>query len=150
MYSEILVRYWHFVSIFTICGCLVVEMVLLKSKLTRTQIKVLSRVDAIYGIASISLLASGFTLWFGVGKSTEFYSNNWVFWLKISLALLLGVLSIYPTVFFIKNRSKKTDDGEESLNVPPIIRQLVLTEVIVLVIIPFCAVLMAKGVGLIY
>lgn len=126
------------------------EIILLKSTFTRTEIKVLSRVDAIYGIASVSLLASGFTLWFGVGKSQEFYSQNWVFWLKISLALLLGVLSIYPTVFFMKNRSKKPEDGNKSVNTPPVVKQLMLAELVVLALIPLCAVLMAKGVGFIF
>src|SRR5690242_2822278 len=103
--TEILLRYVHFISIFGIVGSLVSEHMLLKKEMTRAELKRLSRIDAVYGLAALTLLGAGLTLWFsGVGKPAYYYSHNWIFHLKITCFALLGVLSIYPTIFFIKNR----------------------------------------------
>ena len=146
MSAEIFLRYIHFISIFTIVGTLVSEHLLLKKMMSRAEIGRLSRIDAVYGLAALSLLAAGFTLWFGgVGKPTQFYSGNWIFHTKISLFLLVGILSIYPTMFFIRNRKGPAD---EVIAVPKSIFWLLRFELLLLLIIPFLAGLMAKGSGL--
>jgi putative membrane protein len=100
MSTEILLRYLHFISIFAIVGSLVSEHVLLKPELTRAELKRLSRIDSVYGVSAILLLSAGLTLWFsGVGKPTVYYSKNWIFHLKITLFAIIGLLSIYPTIF---------------------------------------------------
>jgi len=146
MSAEIFLRYIHFISIFTIVGTLVSEHLMLKKSMSRAEIGRLSRIDAVYGLAALSLLAAGFTLWFGgVGKPTAFYSGNWIFHTKISLFLLVGILSIYPTVFFIRNRKGQAD---EIIAVPKSIFWLLRFELFLLMIIPLLAGLMAKGIGL--
>ena len=146
MTTEIFLRYLHFISIFAIVGALVSEHLLLKKSLTRREIGRLSRIDAVYGIAALTLLGAGFTLWFGdVGKPAAFYSANPIFHTKISLFLLIGILSIYPTVFFIRNRKGVPD---ETVAVPKSVFWLLRFELLLLMIIPLLAGLMAKGVGL--
>lgn len=86
MNAEIFLRYLHFISIFTIVGTLSAEHLLLKKTMTRGEIGRLARIDAVYGLAALTLLGAGLTLWLsGVGKPTEFYSGNWIFHTKISL-----------------------------------------------------------------
>lgn len=145
MTLEILLRYLHFISIFAIVGSLVSEHLLLRKTLTRAAIGILARIDAVYGIASILLLAAGLTLWFsGTGKPTEFYSKNWIFHAKIALFAIVGMLSIYPTVFFIKNRK---GHHEDVVTVPSVIFWMLRLELLFMLIIPLLAGLMAKGVG---
>jgi putative membrane protein len=144
MTAEILLRYIHFISIFAIVGTLVSEHLLLKREMTRIEIKKLSRIDAIYGLAALSLLAAGLTLWFsGAGKPAIYYTKNWIFHLKITCFAVIGLLSIYPTVFFIKNRG----DQNEVVKVPATIFWMLQTELALLLIIPLLAGLMARGVG---
>ena len=144
MTTEILLRYIHFISIFGIVGTLVSEHLLLKKEMTRLEIKRLSRIDAIYGLAALTLLGAGLTLWFsGVGKPTIYYSKNWIFHLKITCFAIIGLLSIYPTIFFIKNRG----DQNDLVKVPAIIFWLLRFELLLLFIIPLLAGLMARGVG---
>ena len=132
MSAEIFLRYIHFISIFTIVGTLVSEHLLLKKMMSRAEIGRLSRIDAVYGLAALSLLAAGFTLWFGgVGKPTQFYSGNWIFHTKISLFLLVGILSIYPTMFFIRNRKGPAD---EVIAVPKSIFWLLRFELLLLLL----------------
>ena len=144
MTTEILLRYIHFISIFGIVGTLVSEHLLLKKEMTRLEIKRLSRIDAIYGLAALTLLGAGLTLWFsGVGKPTIYYSKNWIFHLKITCFAIIGLLSIYPTIFFIKNRG----DQNDLVKIPAIIFWLLRFELLLLFIIPLLAGLMARGVG---
>lgn len=143
MSAELLLRYIHFVSIFVIAGTLTAEYFFLRSEMTRAEIRRLVGIDAVYGVAALSLLAAGLTLWLSdIGKPAAFYSGNWIFHTKISLFLVIGICSIYPTVFFIRNRKGKADD---IVTVPKSIFWLLRCELLLLVVIPFLASLMARG-----
>ena len=145
MTLEILLRYIHFISIFAIVGSLVSEHLLLKKSMTRAEIGRVSRIDAVYGVAALTLVIAGLTLWLAsVGKPSWFYSKNWVFHLKITLVAVVGLLSIYPTVFFLKNR--KGDDSELVV-IPASVFMMVRIELLLLLVIPLLAGLMAHGVG---
>lgn len=145
MTQEIFLRYIHFISIFAIVSALVSEHLLLKKSLTRAELSRLARIDAVYGLAAVTLLIAGLTLWLGeVGKPSIYYSKNWIFHLKISLYVLIGLLSIYPTIFFLKNRNGNAD---EIVSIPSRIFWMIRLELLLLFIIPILAGLMAKGVG---
>lgn len=146
MTFEIILRYVHFLSIFAIVGTLVAEHLLLKNDMTRAELNRVARIDGVYGLASLALLGAGLTLWLGsIGKPALFYSGNWIFKIKIGLVIIMGLLSIYPTIFFIKNRRGKQD---EPVKIPRFIFWLLRFELLLIFIIPVLAGLMAKGIGL--
>lgn len=145
MTTEIFLRYVHFVSIFTIVGTLVSEHMLLKKELTRAEIGKLARIDAVYGIAAITLIAAGLTLWLGgFTKPTVYYSKNWIFHTKLTLVVIISLLSIYPTIFYVKNRKGNATDVVVT---PKVIFLLLRIQMLLLFIIPLLAGLMAHGVG---
>ena len=145
MTLEIFLRYVHFVSIFTIVGALASEHLLLKKELTRSEINRLARIDAVYGVAALVLLTAGLTLWLGsVGKPAVYYTRNWIFHTKLTLFLAVGLLSIYPTIFFIKNRK---ENSSEIVEVPKGVFWSLRFELLLLFVIPLLAGLMAHGVG---
>lgn len=145
MTTEILLRYIHFISIFVIVGTLTAEHLLLKKQMTRSEIGRIARIDALYGIAAVSLLAAGLTLWLGsYGKPAIYYNKNWIFHLKIGLFATVGLLSVYPTIFFIKQRKGNPD---ETVTIPNKISWLIRIELILVAIIPLLAGLMARGAG---
>lgn len=145
MTPEIFLRYIHFISIFTIAGVLISEHLLLKRTLTRAEVGRLARIDAIYGLAALTLVTAGLTLWLGgFGKPAIFYSRNWIFLLKLTLFLTIGLLSIYPTKFFTRNRK---GEPTEVITVPSSVIWMLRLELVLLVMIPFLAGLMAKGIG---
>lgn len=145
MTLELFLRYLHFISIFAIVAAIAAEHLLLKTNLTRNEIARLARIDAVYGIAALVLLAAGLTLWLtGVGKPAEFYSSNWIFHLKLTCFTAVGLLSIYPTIFFLKQRK---GDPLEEIVIPKSIFWLVRLELVLLFIIPLLAGLMSRGVG---
>jgi putative membrane protein len=147
MTTEIVLRYLHFLSILTLAGTLTAELVLLRPELSRRELDRIARIDGIYGISAVVLLIAGLTLWLGsYTKPSVYYSNNWIFLTKIGLVGAVGILSIYPTIFFLR---KRKGDPNEMVIIPPAVQWSVRAEVLLLVIIPMLAGLMARGVGLI-
>ncbi len=145
MTTEILLRYIHFISIFAIVGSLTAEHLLMKKEMTRAEIGRLAKIDAVYGLAAVALLAAGLTLWLGgFGKPSFFYTKNWVFHVKLGLFAIVGILSIWPTVFFLKQRKGQAD---EKVLLPAKLFWMLRIELLIIAIIPFIAGLMARGVG---
>lgn len=142
--AELIVRYLHFISLFFLFAALAVEYALISPELSRSQLQKLARVDSVYGLSAVVVLIAGFSLWFWVGKPASFYTTNGLFHLKIGLFIVVGLLSIYPTVFFFKSRRH----GAESTPVPPWVIRLIKTELIILLCLPLLAVMMARGIGL--
>lgn len=145
MTTELFLRYIHFISIFTIVATLASEHLLLKKTLTRGELGRLAKIDAVYGVAAVVLLIAGLTLWLGgVAKPAEVYSKNWIFHLKLTLFVTIGLLSIYPTIFFLKNRK---GNPQEEVKIPSTIFWMLRLELALLFLIPMLAGLMARGVG---
>ena len=145
MTPEILLRYLHFISILAVAGALVSEHLLLKSELTVKEIKRLARIDGVYGIAAILFVTAGLFLWFSYGKPAEFYSKNYLFHTKVGLAVILGLISLHPTIFFLKKR--KAGEDKDLVSIPKSIYWAIRIELLILLIIPLLATMMAKGVG---
>ncbi|MEM9836197.1 MAG: DUF2214 family protein [Bacteroidota bacterium] len=139
------VRYLHFLGLFIWVGALVAEWILLRTSLPRATVKRLAIIDRWYGLGAVVVVGTGFLQWFVVGKPAEFYNGNHLFYLKVGLATVVGLLSIYPTVFFAKN--SKGDDPSSIVAIPSRVKQVVGIQLGLMVIIPMLATLMAAGVG---
>lgn len=82
-------------------------------------------------------------------KGPNFYLCNHVFWTKMALFVIIGLLSIYPTIRYIKwnptlaeGKSPEIPDAEFKN-----IRLLLWLEMAGIALILFAAPLMARGVG---
>lgn len=142
MYSLFL--YLHYFAILTLAGALIIENMAIKPTISGEDARNLAKVDTVYGLSAGLVFLLGLTLWLWVGKPAEFYSENPLFLTKLGLFILIALLSIYPTVFYIRNRHSE----EESIEVPAAVLLLTRLELIVLPIIPILAYLMARGIGL--
>lgn len=142
---DLFIRYLHFVSILGLFGTLLAENILIRKSLTRREVGTLTAIDAFFGISAISTLIAGLLIWFKYGKGMEFYLKNPVFLAKLGLFLAVGLLSIYPAIWFPKHRKGGPDD---KLEVPGRIIAFLRTELALVLLIPLFAVLMARGVGL--
>lgn len=142
--AEVLVRYMHFIGIIILSSALVTEHVLLSVDTSAAKLKRLATVDVIFGLGALLVFTAGMLLLFVVGKPTLFYVENWVFNLKATLFLTIAGLSIYPTIFFIRNRNKNSAD----MVIPKSIIMTVRVQLVLLLFIPLCAVFMARGYGL--
>jgi putative membrane protein len=87
---------------------------------------------------------------FAVGKGAGFYLHNPVFYIKLALFVAVGLVSILPTLQFIRwNRGLKAHE-ERILRDNDIVttRRYIGLEMLLLAFIPLMGVLMARGIGL--
>jgi len=145
MTADILVRYLHFVSIFILVAAVLGQHLILRGTITRALAGKAQKLDIAYAIAVVVVLGTGLLQWFVVGKPADFYSSNPVFHTKVLLFLLIGLVSIYPSVYLGKNRK---GDPDELITIPPGIVWSVRVELVILFLMPLLATLMARGIGI--
>lgn len=142
---DILYRYIHFFGLVLVSGTLMAETLMLRKQLSGLELRRLAMLDGAYGMSILVLLAGGFLQWFAGSKPSDFYTRNPVFMAKLGLVVAVALLSIWPTVWFIRHRKRPDADR---VAVPGAVRALVRLELALLLVIPLLAVLMARGVGL--
>lgn len=148
MISDALLAFAHFASIFFMAGMLTAELVLCRGTLDAEQVRRLARIDAGYGIAAVAVLASGVCRLVWGAKGAAFYMSNPVFHIKIGLFILVGLLSILPTVRFLQWRRRlAAAPGSIAAEEVKGMKRLVHAELGLLVLIPLFATLMARGIG---
>lgn len=141
--EDILVRTLHFLGVFTLVSALVAEHLLISKQMDLKTFKKLVTIDGVYGLGAVMTLTGGLLLWFVVGKPQEFYTANWVFHLKVTLFAVIGILSVFPTYYFLRNRKTTA----EFIEIPSYIVVILRVELALLVFMPFLATSMARGVG---
>ena len=130
-------------------GSLISEHLILKPSIKKEQIKSLATIDLIYGLSVIVVLVTGLLRWFLYGKGYDFYMSTPLFHIKLTLFIVLGVLSIFPTVKFFKWRKQvmRGDDPDITEKGVKKLLMLIRLELLIIVIIPLLAVLIARGTG---
>jgi putative membrane protein len=144
-----LVAYVHFLAAFTLVFSIIFEWFTYSRNVTLIEAKRLQTIDVIYGISAAVVLVFGFLRILYFEKGSEFYFHSPFYKVKLYTFLVVGILSIYPTVKFFKWRKVTT------LGVAPtfkeeefkIIKWILRVEVAGLLIIILSASFMAKGIG---
>lgn len=141
---DVLIRYLHLFAVIVLAGTLIIENIAISKEISREDLRNLLKVDAVYGLSAGLVAILGISLWLWVGKPSSFYSSNPVFHAKLTLFVLVALLSIYPTVFFLRQRKNQV----EPILVPAGVIRVLRIELVLLAFIPVLAYLMARGVGL--
>jgi putative membrane protein len=149
MYLDAFLAYLHFISIFVLFGYLIVETVAIKGTLDAEAIRRLARSDIIYFGAAMAVLATGMLrLAFGA-KGPDYYLSWWPIYAKIGTFLVIGALSVIPTLTFI--RWKRMIGSDPAWRVPPDeqrrMRRFIAIELHLAALIPVFAVIMSRGLG---
>ena len=142
-----LFAFLHHLAAFTLVGALAVEFVLLRGELTLSSARRLAVTDAVLGAAAGILFVVGLCRVFFFEKGATYYFHNHAFLTKLSLFVIIGLLSIIPTVEFLSWR-KAVKQGQ----VPDVsdarlkrARMIVHVELAAIVVILLCAAIMARG-----
>lgn len=134
----------HHVLIFALFGVLVVELALVKKGMNQGAITRVAAVDLWYGILAALILAVGFFRAVYAAKGWAYYSHNAFFWAKIATFLVIGLLSVPPTIFFIKSRRAETIPADDEIRR---IRMFLHLEAVLFLLLPAFAAAMARGYG---
>jgi putative membrane protein len=146
MLLDALLAWLHFLCIFTLVGALVAELVLYRREMSVARLMQLGQIDNLYGIAAGLVIVSG-VLRVTLGlKGAAFYMHSPVFWTKMGFFVVVALLSIPPTIHYI--RLKKSENaGKVTVPEQPYrnMRALLLLESGLLACIPFLATLLTHG-----
>lgn len=139
----------HHISAFTLVACLVYEFIVFRKSMTAGEVRRIQRVDLWYGISAGVLLVVGLLRVFYFEKGVNFYTANPMFWTKMALFTIVGLLSIYPTIRYIRWGALKED---VVLDLPEDehkrIRLMLNLEIVGLALILFAAPAMARAIGM--
>ena len=144
------VAYIHYLGIILCFGALFYERIFLKVHLNKKEVIKMIIADVIYGLAGLAILITGILRVKYFGQGGEFYLNNPIFWFKVSVYGIVGLLSLYPTTTYIlwaiplsKNELPIISD-----KIVNRFKFIISTELACFAFIPFLATLMARGIGL--
>ena len=150
MFANSIMASLHHIFAFTLTACLVYEFIAYRKGLTVEEARRIQRVDIAFGISAGLLLVVGLLRVFFFEKGVNFYTHNPVFWIKMSLFAIIGLLSIYPTLRFIKWNSALS--AGQAPEIPDDefkrVRLLLSLELVGLTLILFAAPAMARGIGI--
>ena len=142
-----LVAFGHFFAFFALTAALVLQLTLITDSISVATARRIQRADRVYGMTAILVLIFGFLRVFYFDKGSDYYFNNNFFLIKLGLLVVVGLISIYPTVFYLRWNSKLKLDIAPELSDRTVqrLRKIIHTELVVIIGILFCASLMAKG-----
>ena len=150
MWLDALLAYLHYISIFTLIVFLTAEAVVLRPDMTPEIRKRLGRYDAVYGVAAVAVVVTGVLRVIYGAKGYAFYVHNPIFHIKIGLFILVGLMSIVPTINILrwKKQGKTQSDFVPTPSEIAKTRRWVMIESHLIIFIPLAAVLMARGIGM--
>src|SRR5262245_3089742 len=99
-----LFAFLHHISAFVLFAALVVELVLIRGALTVESARKIQVADMIFGISAGALLLIGLLRVFHFEKGAYYYFHSWAFLAKLSLFVIVGLISIVPTLEFLRWR----------------------------------------------
>jgi putative membrane protein len=149
MWLDAFLAYLHFTAIFLVFSFIVVETMMMRGALDAPAVRLLGRVDLWFFGSAIAALATGFMRLVWGAKGPDFYLSSWPLYVKLALFVAVGIVSVGPTLRFIRWRRMferdpawKVPDAERRL-----VRRLVMVEVHLAAFIPLAAVIMSRGLG---
>jgi putative membrane protein len=148
--SDFLLAAVHHLIVFGIAAVLAAELALMRpAAMSPRTVRLLGRFDAAYGGLALAILVVGFArVWFGA-KGPDFYLHNPMFWAKIGAFLVVGLVSVRPTLRMLAWQKALRLDAAFVPAVQDIgaLRRLLLVEIHVFALIPIFAAAMARGIG---
>jgi putative membrane protein len=149
MIGSAIAAYAHFLSIFSTLALLAAELVLFRRSMAAAIVRLLPRLDLLYLVAVIAIIVTGLLRLFFFEKGAAYYQGSAIFWIKMALFVIVGLLSLPPTFAFMRGRRRAAgealalEEGEFRR-----VRRFIVAELAVFALIPLAATLMARGVTL--
>ncbi len=134
----------HHLIIFALFGVLAMELILVRYGMTIDGVKRLTRIDSWYGVLAGAILVVGFSRAIFAAKGWGYYLHNGFFWAKILTFVVIAVLSVPPTIQYIKwQRADETPKVQDIRRM----RRFLLTETFLFAFLLIFAASMARGYG---
>ena len=142
-----LFAFLHHLCAFTLVSAIAIEFALIRQDLTIASARRILMTDMVYGIAAGALLIIGLLRVFFFEKGAAYYFHSHAFLLKLSLFVVVGLLSIIPTMEFLSWRGALTAGQVPAIGARKLrlVTAVIHGELLAIVIILLCAAIMARG-----
>lgn len=138
----------HHLGILAVFGVLVAEWVLLRLPLTSRGVKLIAGVDLFYGVFAGLVVAAGAARVAWGAKGASFYLGNPVFWMKLGLFVLIALISVLPTLTYLRwRRAARANGVVPGAAAVARTRGWVLLQIGLFAGLPILAAMMARGLG---
>lgn len=148
MTLDLILAILHHLAVFSLFATLAAQMVLVRPGIGADTVRRLARLDGVYGGLAMAVLVAGFARAIWGLKGWDYYSTYWIFWMKVGAFVLVGVLSIAPTLRF--RRWAGAAGSDASYAVPDadiaMVRRWLHAEGAILLLIPVIAAMLARNV----
>jgi putative membrane protein len=136
----------HHLLVFSFTAILACEVALIRQALKPADILKVARIDIFYGLLAGMIVVVGFSRATLAAKGWAYYSVNIFFWAKMAAFLTVGLLSIPPTLAFL--RWKRTLTAEPDFVPSPgeiaRVQRYLWLEILGLGVVVSCAAAMAR------
>jgi putative membrane protein len=142
-----LFAFLHHLCAFTLVAAVAIQFALIRGELTLSSARRLVVTDMVYGIAAGALLVIGLSRVFFFEKGADYYFHSHAFLAKFSLFVVVGLLSIVPTLEFLSWRKATTAGQLPAISARKLrlVTGVIHGELFAIVIILLCAAIMARG-----
>jgi putative membrane protein len=142
-----LFAFLHHVCAFTLVSAIAIEFALVRQELTLSSARRLQVTDMVYGIAAGALLIIGLLRVFFFEKGASYYFHSHAFLTKLSLFIVVGLLSIIPTMEFLSWRGALKAGQVPAVGAKKLrlVTVVIHGELFAIVVILLCAAIMARG-----
>jgi putative membrane protein len=136
--------------VFSLLGVIVAERAVMAGTIDSRTLRRLRSLDGMYGLLALGVLAIGFArVFFGI-KGPDFFLPNPFFWAKIGSFIVVGLLSIVPTMSILRWHRRSAGGLADMPLQAEVdrVKPFVTAELFVFPLILIFAALMASGYGL--
>ncbi|MEW9838161.1 DUF2214 family protein [Mesorhizobium marinum] len=142
---DLILAILHHFLVFALAGLLAAELALIRPGLSGRNLGLVGRLDGAYGGVAMAVIVVGVCrVIFGL-KGWEFYVSNHAFWGKMIAFVIVGLLSIKPTMRILAWRRSGADAVPDTEILA--VRSWLKGEVFFLALVLVFAAAMARGFG---
>jgi putative membrane protein len=134
----------HHLLIFGIFGIVFAEFMVVRPGMSAATVARIGSIDLWYGVFAGAVVIIGFCRAIFAAKGWAYYSHNFFFWAKIATFAAIGLLSVPPTVAFIRWRKSGIAPDDAAIGAA---RRYLHIELALFVLLPIFAAAMARGFG---
>lgn len=147
--ADALMAYLHFSAMALVAVTLTIEFLVCVPGMGPAGVRLLAHTDFAYLGAALLALATGIARLFWFAKGAAFYAGNPVFYVKLALFVAVGLISIPPTLQFLRWSRGLKGGGTIAKDYEVLrARRYILAELCLFTLIPLMATLMARGIGI--
>lgn len=141
---DLLLAIGHHLLIFAVLGIICAEFWAVRPGMSGATVARIAALDLWYGILAMAVLAVGFSRAIFAAKGWAYYSHNAFFWAKLATFAAIGLLSVPPTLAFMRWRKAPLAPSEQDIRSA---RRYLHWELALFVFLPIFAAAMARGYG---